>query len=170
MKILKIRKTPTRSQIDISKEFKNRLFNKNNEELNNIFKLNKWTSLKRESELYDSLLYNQEKIPRFKRSREKIYLRLSKELWEKLKNNNGYQNLNDIIERNKFHRAKSIRIIRKWDELGILDILDKSKMNQNLITYLIKLNLKTKSLPNIFYMYSRTEYLTKKTTKYRRRK
>ncbi len=125
----------------------------------------KWKALRKECNYFDTLLENRHTIPRFKRTREKVYFNLSYQIWDKIKGKKGFLNLNELIDSNGFHRSKTIRIVRKWNQLGIADIIDKSKENNNLTTYSIRLNLKTKSLPHIFYMYTRTEYLTKKTTK-----
>jgi hypothetical protein len=162
---IKEKKSPTRTIIELSHEFKNKQLNKNNQELQQILGMVKWKALRKECNYFDTLLENRHTIPRFKRTREKVYFNLSYQVWDKIRGKKGYFNLNELIDSNGFHRSKTIRIVRKWNQLGIVDIIDKSKENNNLTTYSIRLNLKTKSLPHIFYMYTRTEYLTKKTTK-----
>jgi len=162
------RKCSTKSHLEIKKEFKNKAFNKSNKDLQSILTLTKWKRLQRECNLFDSIIEKKDFIPKFKRSREKVYFRLSQEIWSKIIGRKNFINLNEIIQTNQFHRHKTIRIIRKWNQLGIVDIIDRTKENQNQIHYFIKLNLKKSSLPHLFYMYSRTEYLTRKTTKLRR--
>jgi hypothetical protein len=110
------KKSPTRTSIEISKNFKSKQLNGNNDELKGILHLKKWNALARECHSFDSLIGNRENIPKFKRSREKVYFKLSYELWEKVKGRKGTFKLNEIIDTNEFHRSKAIRIIRRWNQ------------------------------------------------------
>jgi hypothetical protein len=100
---IKEKKSPTRTIIELSQEFKNKQLNKNNQELQQILGMVKWKALRKECNYFDTLLENRHTIPRFKRTREKVYFNLSYQVWDKIRGKKGYLNLNELIDSNGFH-------------------------------------------------------------------